>query len=80
MQDFPSCAAVLYDGQDPDDLERALSSALSMSLDELEEIGLRAKRHVEQFPWSLVAQKTQAVYEHVLCAEKGRLSSETFSK
>ena len=59
MSEFPPEAAILYDPEMRDGLRIALKYALSAPL---EEMGAAAKRYIEQFPWSLVAARTLAVY------------------
>lgn len=63
MSEFPPEAAILYDPEAPDGLRMALEYALSAPL---EVMGAAAKSYIEQFPWSLVAARTLAVYYSAL--------------
>jgi glycosyltransferase involved in cell wall biosynthesis len=63
MGEFPPEAAILYDPEKPDGIQKALRQALSAPLAPM---GSAAKSYIEQFSWSLVAAKTLGVYQMVL--------------
>ena len=63
LQELPAEASILYDPE----AERGLGCALEQALSApLESMGLAARDYVEQFPWSLAAERMLAVYESVL--------------
>lgn len=66
--EFPADAAILYDPREPDGLRRALKQVILVPLDGM---GEAARRYIERFPWSLVAQQTEAVYRGVLPSKQG---------
>ena len=66
MNDFPEDAAIFYDQDMSDGLERALQLALSSDLDAM---GQAAKRHVAQFAWSDVGERLDALYAALVARE-----------
>jgi beta-1,4-mannosyltransferase len=75
LGDFPPEAAIFYDPEMANGLERALDQAMSAPL---ETMGAAAKTYIEQFPWSVVASKTVALYRSVLGIPQ--ISSEVSSR
>jgi beta-1,4-mannosyltransferase len=63
MSELPAKAAFLYDPDSPDGLGEALRRALTTPL---RAMGVAAQEYVEQFPWSLVSEKTIEVYTEAL--------------
>ncbi len=68
MGEFPTAAAFLFDPATPDSLPKALEQALSAPL---EEMGAAASHYILQFPWSLVAAKTESLYRLVAGYDTG---------
>ncbi|HMQ54403.1 MAG TPA: glycosyltransferase [Anaerolineae bacterium] len=66
MADYPEAAAITYSPNEPDGLRLALEKAVLLSL---EPMGLAARRFIQQFSPSLVADQTIAVYQSVLGRE-----------
>ena len=62
MGEFPAGAAILYDPAAPDGLMQALARVPAAPLAEM---GQAARRYWLQFPWTLVAADTAAIYESV---------------
>lgn len=73
MNEFPATAAIFYDPREPAGLPRGLQRAMHAPV---EAMGHSALRYIEQFPWSVVAQQTHAVYRGVL---SGRLTAKNAS-
>lgn len=69
MGEFPAEAAILYDPDSANGLRLALERALSAPL---ETMGKAAKAYIGQFPWSLVAAKTLAVYQSAVARHHTR--------
>jgi glycosyltransferase involved in cell wall biosynthesis len=63
MKELSSDVAILYDPQQSDGLQSALEQALLASLGEM---GQAAKAYCTQFPWSLTAAKTTAIYRSAM--------------
>jgi glycosyltransferase involved in cell wall biosynthesis len=63
MREFSPETAIVYEPDQPDGLQTALEQALSAPLTAM---GSAANKYIEQFPWSLVATETLAVYQSVL--------------
>jgi hypothetical protein len=59
MCELPGDGAILYDAENAEGLCEALTAALTAPLDEM---GAAHKQYIDQFPWSLAAQKTMQVY------------------
>lgn len=71
LREFPAEASIQYNPEAEGALTQALEQALSAPL---ESMGLAAKEYVEQFPWSLAAQRMLAIYGSVLDRRPGGLS------
>jgi glycosyltransferase involved in cell wall biosynthesis len=63
MQEFPEDAVFHYEVDDPDGLRKALEWAIHTEQTEMEAMGRKAYKYVEEYPWSHVARETVRVYE-----------------
>jgi len=63
LSEFPEGSALLYRADDPRGLASAMASARSAPLDEM---GLRARNHVDRHTWDAVGQTTAEIYHRVV--------------